>query len=273
MCRFVGWVAAQPTSLSEALGEAALQRLLDLSTVHCDGWGAAWHDDEGRLHTQRSLGPAHDDAEFAEMAAGLRSRAGFVHVRLGTPGYGEGFANTHPFVAGDLAFAHNGAIGPHARIDELLRDGDPAGLAGSTDSERYFRAIRDELADDDAPGVAEAVGRVAARMHDRGLRANSLNAMLLEPNTLHAISEHDQVWEPSTIPVWPASDLTSGIIQPRYLTMAYRAERDRVVVLSSGIVSDPEGWTELESHSVLSIDEHTRELRTSPTAAWSLSNG
>jgi predicted glutamine amidotransferase len=273
MCRLVGWVAAQPVSLAEVLGPTALQRLLHLSTVHCDGWGVAWHDEDGRLETARSLRAAHDDAQFAEMASGLRARAGLVHLRLGTPGYGEGFANTHPFVAGDLAFAHNGAIGPHARVDELLRDGDPTGLVGRTDSERYFRAIRDELSEPDAPGLAEAVRRVAARMHERGLRANSLNALLLAPDALFAVSEHDEQWEPGSIPVWPADDLASGLAQPRYLALAHRAEPDRVVVLSSGIISDPDGWTELPSHSVLTIDVASRELRTSPTAAWSLATG
>jgi predicted glutamine amidotransferase len=274
MCRLVGWVAAQPISLADALGPAALHRLLHLSTVHCDGWGAAWHDESGSLQTARSLRPAHDDQQFAELASGLFARDALVHLRLGTPGYGDGLANTHPFVAGELAFAHNGAIGPHRRVDQLLRDpDDAAGLIGQTDSERYFRAVRDELAELDPTDVAEAVRRVAARMHERGLRANSLNALLLGPDALRAVSEHDEVWEPGSIPVWPADDLTSGIVQPRYLAMAYRAQVDRVVVLSSGIVSDPEGWVELPSHSVLTIDRETRELGISPTAAWSMSNG
>jgi predicted glutamine amidotransferase len=274
MCRLVGWVAAQPISLADALGPSALGRLLHLSTVHCDGWGVAWHDEDGALQTARSLLAAHGDAQFADLAAGLRTRDALVHLRLGTPGYGDGLANTHPFVAGELAFAHNGAIGPHRRIDELLRDPDDAtALVGLTDSERYFRALRDELAELAPPDVAESVRRVAARMHDRGLRANSLNALLLGPDALHAVSEHDEMWEPGSIPVWPTDELTSGIVQPRYLAMAVRADVDRVVVLSSGIVGDPEGWTELPSHSVLTIDRQTRALRTRPTAAWSMSNG
>lgn len=274
MCRLVGWVAARPISLSDALGSTGLRRLLHLSTVHCHGWGFAWHDEAGALRTVRSLRPAQEDGRFLELAEELRASDAFVHLRLGTPGYGEGFTNTHPFVADGLAFAHNGAIGPHQRIDQLLRDpNEAAGMAGTTDSERYFRALRDELAELAPSEVAESVRRVAARMHERGLRANSLNALLLEPDALHAVSEHDEMWEPGSVVVWPADDPSASIVQPRYLTMAYRTELDRIVVLSSGIVSEPEAWTELSSHSVLSIDLRTRELHRTPTAAWATCNG
>jgi predicted glutamine amidotransferase len=273
MCRLVGWVAAEPISLANALGPVALRRLLHLSTVHCDGWGMAWHDEAGELQAVHSLRAAHADEQFADLATELVARDALVHLRLGTPGYGTGFTNTHPFVAGERAFAHNGAIGPHRMIDQLLRDpAQGAGLAGATDSERYFRALRDELADLGPTELAESVGRVAARMHERGLRANSLNALMLDPDALHAVSEHDEMWEPGSIPVWPAEDLASALVQPRYLAMAYRAEPDRVVVVSSGIVGDPDGWTELPSHSVLTIERQTRELHITPTAAWSMSD-
>ncbi len=265
MCRLVGWVSAEPTSLAAVLGPAALDRLTHLSTVHCDGWGAAWHDDAGALQVVRSLRPAHEDAQFRRLAEGVLTRSAVVHLRLGTPGYGEGADNTHPFVAGQTAFAHNGAIGPRARIDLLLRDGDGSRVRGSTDSERYFLALREEMAD--GADLAEAVRRVVARMADHRLVGNSLNALLLDPQALHVIAEHDAQWEPSTIPVWPAEDLASGQALPRYLTLSYRARPGEVVAVSSGIVGESAEWTPLPSHTVLSVDVRTRELALDPVPA------
>jgi predicted glutamine amidotransferase len=262
MCRLVGWVSAEPTTLAAILGPEALDRLAHLSTVHCDGWGAAWHDDAGGLQVRRSLRPAHEDEAFRDLAENLRTRSAIVHLRLGTPGYGEGADNTHPFVAGPQAFAHNGAIGPRARIDRLLRDGDGSRVRGRTDSERYFLALREEMAD--GADLAEAVRRVLQRMEKSGLVGNSLNALLLDPQALHVIAEHDAHWEPSTIPVWPADDLASGLALPRYLTLSYRVRPDEVVAVSSGIVSETQEWAPLPSHTVLTVGLETRELQLAP---------
>jgi predicted glutamine amidotransferase len=256
MCRLVGWVSSEPTSLAAVLGPAALDRLTHLSTVHCDGWGAAWHDEQGVLQTQRSLLPAHQDNAFREFAEGCTARSAIVHLRLGTPGYGEGPDNTHPFVAGAQAFAHNGAIGPRAKIDLLVR-GDLGRVSGRTDSERYFLALRDELAD--GADLAGAVRRVLDRMAEHGLVGNSLNAMLLSPDTLQVIAEHDGKWEPSTIPVWPADDLASGVVLPKYLPLAYRTRPDQVAVVSSGIVGESPDWRPLANHQVLTIQLQTRK--------------
>jgi predicted glutamine amidotransferase len=268
MCRLVGWVSAEPTSLATVLGPAALDRLTHLSTVHCDGWGAAWHDDQGHLQTRRSLRPAHLDSVFREFAEQTAARSAIVHLRLGTPGYGEGPDNTHPFVAGSQAFAHNGAIGPRAKIDLLVRGGDVSQVQGRTDSERYFLALREEMAD--GADLAEAVRRVLDRMAEHGLVGNSLNALLLGPDGLQVIAEHDVHWEPSTIPVWPADDLASGVALPRYLSLAYRTRPDQVAVVSSGIVDDSDDWVALPSHTVLSIDRRTRERALTAIATPSL---
>jgi predicted glutamine amidotransferase len=214
------------------------------------------------LHTQRSLLPAHRDNAFREFAEQRATRSAIVHLRLGTPGYGEGPDNTHPFVAGPQAFAHNGAIGPRAKIDLLVR-GDLGRVSGRTDSERYFLAVRDEMAD--GADLAEAVRRVLDRMAEHGLVGNSLNALLLGPDSVQVIAEHDGQWEPGTIPVWPADDLSSGLTLPRYLPLAYRTRPDQVAVVSSGIVGDGPGdgseWVLLPNHEVLSVDLQTREQR------------
>jgi predicted glutamine amidotransferase len=259
MCRLVGWVARTPMTLAQVLGEPAVARFIHLSNVHADGWGACWHDDEGTLRATRSDEPARTDDRFTELAEGMASRSAVVHLRLGTPGCGHGPRNSHPFVDGPWAMAHNGAISPGDRVDLLL----PAGRtpAGDTDTERYFLAVRAEL-DRNAGSVPAAMEHVTARMVDVGLSASSLNAMLLGPDALHVISSHDADWQATTIQVWPADELASGVALPAYFPMLHRVTEDAVVTASSGIVSDPDSWTPVPNHAVFSIDLVTHEATT-----------
>jgi predicted glutamine amidotransferase len=259
MCRLVGWVARTPVTLEQVLGGPAVARFSHLSHVHADGWGACWHDENGTLRSTRSDAAARTDDRFTELARDMASTVAIVHLRLGTPGCGHGPLNSHPFVDGEWAMAHNGAISPSGRVDLLLDESDRT-PAGETDSERYFLALRAHL-DRDGGSVPDAVDRVAARMVDAGLTASSLNAMLLGPDALHVISSHDADWQATTIPVWPADELASGVPLPPYFPMIHRETADLVVAASSGIVSDPDDWTPIPNHAVLDIDLTTRRTR------------
>ncbi len=57
------------------------------------------------------------------------------------------------------------------------------------------------------------------------------------------------------------------MVLPRYLTLSYRVRPGEVVAVSSGIVSETAEWTPLPSHTVLSVDVRTRELRLDPVVA------
>ncbi|HEX3786412.1 MAG TPA: class II glutamine amidotransferase [Pseudonocardiaceae bacterium] len=263
MCRLVGWVARVPVTLEQVLGRAAVDRLHHLSQVHADGWGAGWHDEQGALRVVRSAEPARTDERFAEFATGLASRAAVVHLRLGTPGCGYGESSNHPFVDGPWALAHNGAISPGDRMDLLLPPDSDRRPRGATDTERYFLALRHEL-DRTGGVVPAAVDRVVHRLDEAGLTASSLNAMLLGPTALHVISWHDADWRATTIQVWPADELASGIDPPAYFPMIHRQTEDFAVTVSSGIVSDPGGWTAVPNHAVLDIDLTSRRTTTTP---------
>lgn len=249
MCRLVGWVSRTPMTLRDVLGEHALARFMHLSHVHADGWGAGWHDESGALCVTRSADPARTDPDFAELAAGLASTAAIVHLRLGTPGYGHGTRNSHPFTDGPWALAHNGAITPHDLIDRLLPP-DATKPSGDTDTERYFLALRAHL--DRTGSVPIALAAVEARIAEVGLYASSLNAMLLGPDGLHVISSHDPDWQATTTPVWPADELAAGTVPP-YFPMSYRESDDAVIAVSSGIVSEKDGWTVVPNHSVYTV--------------------
>jgi predicted glutamine amidotransferase len=266
MCRLVGWVAATPVTLADVLGHTAVERFTHLSHVHADGWGAAWHDEHGELAVTRSPTAARTDPGFAEFATSLATTAGFVHLRLGTPGCGYGPLSNHPFTDGPWALAHNGAFAPGERMDALLADDDTRRPVGETDTERYFLALRTEL-DRNGGSVAAAVDTVLGRMARVGLTASSLNALLLGPDALHVISSHDADWQATTIQVWPADELASGVVLPAYFPMIVKETADLVVAASSGIVSDLDGWRAIPNHTVLRVDPATRATALTPVAS------
>ena len=172
MCRLIGWVAREPVTMRELLGDEAVARLLHLSTVHCHGWGVAWRTAD-RLLVRKSQSQASHDPGFLDVLDSLSTTAAVVHLRLGTPGFDRLLTDTHPFSDGEWALAHNGAVAPAERVDALLtgRSGTPQ---GTTDSERWFLALRHEYArldrtepaaaDPASSGTAAAAGAPAPGM-------------------------------------------------------------------------------------------------------------
>ncbi len=264
MCRLVAWVSRTPRTLKQLLGPDDLARLQHLSTVHADGWGAAWHDEDGGLATRHSPTRAGADRSFTEFAEKVSSTAAFVHLRLGTPGFGVGLLSTHPFVDGEHAFGHNGAILPAAAIDGLLEGSDRV-PRGPTDSERYFLALRDGM-DRRGGSVAAAVRDVMSRIDESGLRTSSLNAVLLGPESVHVISRHDALWQAEDIPVWPADEVATA---PAYFPLSWRTDESSVTVVSSGIVSVGvgSGWQDLPNDAVLRVGTRTLDTVIDSTRA------
>ncbi len=251
MCRLVGWVAPTPVTLRTVLGDAAIERLEHLSTVHCHGWGAAWPADEASrgLQVTRSVLPAHEDASFRTFADSVAMRAAIVHLRMGTPGFGRTVSDNHPFTDGTHALIHNGAVAPGARVDALLPDG--VRPEGSTDSERYFLALRAQL--ERGATVPEAAASVFESAADSGLHASSWNSLLLGPTALHVINHHDLSWVPIDIQLWPELYTDEAVNWPPYFDLRVRTADDTTVVVSSGIIDDVAGWTLLPNESVLSL--------------------
>lgn len=236
MCRLVGWISDRPLSLAQVLGAPALERLVRLSAFHGDGWGIAWRHD-GALHVRRSTRAARDDPAFTAMTDAVRATAAIVHLRWATPGFGLGLANTHPFVVGDEAMAHNGAIGPGDRLGALLDGAAAHRPRGTTDSEHFFHGVLGDLpgADDD---LVTAVERTSTRGAAAGLEAASLNAMFLRPDGLHVMNWHD----PANIPEAAARSNADDPTNPPYFDLRHRGTAGLDVVVSSGFVADASGW-------------------------------
>jgi len=272
MCRLLGWVAREPVTLRDVLGGEALTAFRGLARLHADGWGIAYDGTDG-LVVERSTSRADTDPAFTAATTARATRAGLVHLRWATPGLPVELRNTHPFRYGRQAFAHNGAIYPVERRDEIVSAPWQDRLQGTTDSERYFLAVLAEL-DEPVTDVATAVSRVTGRLA-REFQPSGLNALLHTPTALYAVSCHDPAAAPSAAPPAPGSTAEIAAVDAAtYFDLQYRVTPDAVVVASSGFIPpDVDGWQLLPNDTALVIDRTTLATRQVPLgsglgAAW-----
>lgn len=257
MCRLLGYVAETPVSMAECLG-TELDTFNALTAVHGDGWGMAWHPEhETSPAVATSPANAATDQRYENLSRTRLGAAGLVHLRWATDGLPVSSANTHPFVEGGAAFAHNGSIVPRHQLESLLSPADRERLLGDTDSERYFRFVLDRVAaaGDEASGVRNAVDELASTFPHA-----SLNALLLTDSTLYAIHYNSRASS-------PAEELREmfGSVEamPRghgdeYFAMAYRRQGNAVHVVSSGL--SEQDWIPVPAETVLSIDLASRQI-------------
>jgi predicted glutamine amidotransferase len=255
MCRLLGYCARVNVPLARIMGEPGLRDFTALSAFHADGWGMAVYDRQ-QLHVEKSPLGAVVDPAYDELAHRALGDAGLVHLRMATPGLPIEARNSHPFSRDGFALAHNGAIHPQDRLASLLPPAWERYVTGTTDSERYFLYFMSRL---EAGGgdVIAAIDETTAHI-DRNFSADSLNAILLGPDALYAISCH----HPERIPF---SGLAArGYTGPPecYFDLAYAETEDAVVVASSGWPQD--GWTVLPNRHVLVIERDTLQVKVEP---------
>jgi len=235
MCRLLGWAARTPVTLADLLGEADLDAFTALSRKHGDGWGVAVRNGH-RVEGYTSPDAACYSREYEQRSHSLASDLGVVHLRWATLGLPVQPTNTHPFTDEGVAFAHNGSVRPPSSLDELLTDKQQAAMRGTTDSERYFRAVLSAAGD--APleyGLAQVVDRIA-----RTKDFTSLNCLLMTPDTLYAACRFN-----------PGAEDDEG---EDYFHLRYRVTDEAVVVASSGWGS---GWKVLDNGTLLAVDRAT----------------
>jgi predicted glutamine amidotransferase len=259
MCRLLGYCSGRDASVEDLIGADGLREFTGLCALHGDGWGMAWYEGAEPV-IRKSPIRADTEPEYDKLVREPLADLGLVHLRWATPGLGVNERNSHPFRYGQYVFAHNGAIHPQQRLPEMLPAGWERQLAGTTDSERYFLLIMSRLAARDGDMVA-AIADATADI-DARFEPNSLNALLLSPDTLYAISWHHRDRVPE------ASLRTRGYDQPdeiaAYFDLAHRATDSAVVVASSGWPQP--GWTPLENRRVLVADRRTLKTRVRPLA-------
>lgn len=249
MCRLLGYVTDRPTSLVEVLGRRDYEAFTALTSFHDDGWGMAWQDGAGQLHRSGSDRSAQGDPTYASLAEQRLGHAGIVHLRWATPGLAVSPENTHPFVAGDLAMAHNGTIAPVEKLERLLGREAREALRGSTDSERYFRFVVQciEAAGEEEAGLAAALRTLVAEFPSA-----SLNALLLTPTRLFAVHINSRAGIPPMLHGMGIAAERIRHTDEEYFAMDFRRTASGVHMISSGI--DPEGWTPVPEDSVGVVD-------------------
>lgn len=243
MCRLLGYVSKLPVSLQTAVG-AGFDDFVNLSIKHGDGWGLAHVDTEsGEAHAHRLPEAARQSALLKELACNTKSDGATFHLRWATPGLTVRRENTHPFVRGNYAFMHNGAV--FTGIDALLPRNLEFSLEGDTDSEKYFFVALEAI---DRlglfAGMTEAVKRISA-----SCEYTSLNAMILSPEELIIACEYRAERIPSTEP-------------DDYYEIRHQVDDNRILVASTGWPQ--EGWSSLPNHSISRIDRKTLAVSTHP---------
>jgi predicted glutamine amidotransferase len=261
MCRLLGYCSRDAESVAELLGPESFRAFTSLSDLHGDGWGMAWYAGS-RPAAWKSAARAGREPEYDKLAWQPLGDLGLVHLRWATTGLAVNDANTHPFRYGDYSFAHNGAVYPQDRLAEMLPPEWERRLGGSTDSERYFLHLMWRLAERDGDVVA-AIADTTADI-SRRYTASSLNAILLAPDALYAISFHDRSMVPADeLRELGRADRPEEVAA--YFDLAYKATGDAVLVASSGWPMP--GWTPLPLGHVLVTDRRTLATSVLPIPA------
>ncbi len=194
MCRLFGLTAGAHRVRSTFWLLDAPDSLLDQSRRNPDGCGIAGFTATGEVELHKAPVAAFDDPGFGTAARDLVSATFIAHVRHASTGANT-YQNTHPFVDGPVAFAHNGAL---AGLDLLEAHLGPAmgRVHGDTDSEPMFALILTETAAHDGDlgaGITAAVRWLAAHVP-----VLSLNLILTTPTALvgAALPGHRRALDP-----------------------------------------------------------------------------
>ena len=182
MCRWLAYSGA-PIFLEDllfrpehSLIDQSLASRTDDTTTNGDGFGIGWFGERETPGVYKDTRPAWNDDNLRDLAANIRSRLFFAHVRSASAGIPVQQSNCHPFRHGRWLFMHNGYIEGFARLRrELLLAIAPelfAEIQGSTDSEvMFFLALTFGLDDDPLGGVERMAGFVEATGRARGVEA------------------------------------------------------------------------------------------------------
>ncbi len=238
MCRLLGVVSRRTAVLTDLLAQD-LGSFVDLSSIHCDGWGVAAWDGDDRLVVAKQPGAARLEPRMTAVTDTLPSDAALLHLRKASVGMRVTASNTHPFVVGDVAFAHNGYFGPAKEVDQVLVDLRAPTPEGETDSERYFALVTALMSTE---GPVDAIIKAAETITSVAAEVVSLNAMMLTHDALYAYSQY-------------ASGAASANLESggSSYDLRFRTESDRVVVASTGWGETEETWKVLPQHSVLEV--------------------
>lgn len=110
-------------------------------TTNGDGFGVAWYTQRTEAGLFKDVLPAWNDSNLRSLAAHIRTRLFFAHVRA-TTGTSVSRSNCHPFIWRNWTFMHNGQIGNWSLCRKLFESHISQDFyhcrEGTTDSEALF---------------------------------------------------------------------------------------------------------------------------------------
>ncbi|MEY3665560.1 MAG: class II glutamine amidotransferase [Pseudomonadales bacterium] len=106
-----------------------------------DGFGVAWYTQRTTPGLFKDVLPAWNDSNLRSLAAHIRTKLFFAHVRA-TTGTAVNRSNCHPFIWKNWTFMHNGKIGNwhdcRKDVEDLIDHIHYPYREGTTDSEALF---------------------------------------------------------------------------------------------------------------------------------------
>lgn len=252
MCRLLAVSTRDDRPLAEAYSEQ-FEAFTSQSCLHTDGWGLAWYEN-GHLSTGRDIDEAHASGLYRDLTTHrARGPIMLAHLRKASEGLATEIANTHPFTDGDIAFAHNGEFDLSDALRRAVLDRGGRTPFGTTDTELFFSLLTRGAADADltdaspladwARAVQQAARDITGLVLAHGTRPpESLNCVLTTPRGFVAYTQ----WDPEqSKPPKKYGDYH----------LDFRAEAERVVVVSSGV--DTSGYERLEQGEALAVTAGT----------------
>jgi ergothioneine biosynthesis protein EgtC len=272
MCRFTLYLGP-PIPLRALIfdGEHSLARQSAASReredpLNGDGFGIGWYASERSPEPAvfRSITPAWNNRNLANLGRVVASSCILAHVRAATQLAGVNEANCHPFRFGRHLFMHNGDVGNFAqvrrRLLETVCDDAFSNVFGSTDSEHVFALFIDELVRLSDPDPASRMGaalvaaiRRTVDLVDRfgGGEASYLNLAVADGRAAAAVRfTSDPEGEPESL-YWLAGTLED-------LVGTRGGSPDKVACVSSERLTASERWREVPPNHLLVIGEDRR---------------
>ncbi|WP_374969214.1 class II glutamine amidotransferase [Terrabacter sp. BE26] len=246
-----------------SLIEQSLHSRMGATTTNGDGFGIGWFGEGPVPAVFKSIEPAWNDRNLREVAAQVRTRLLFAHVRAST-GTPVQRSNCHPFRHGSWLWMHNGAVaGFHELKRDLMFAVDPSlypDVEGSTDSEAlFFLALTFGLEDDPIAGVARAVGFVEDQAERRGI-PNPVQATMAATDG-HSVWAFRYSTAHQSRTLYHSTDVTRLRELHPEVEMLRRLSDDTRLVVSEPLRDLPGAWREVPESSCVIIQPGDDEIR------------
>ena len=280
MCRLLGYISPTPVSAADLIGTDDCRQWQNLGRLHDDGWGTAWIRPEtdsaesarpqgttsgtfdmgpevqdtvsrgGRLERYRTPYEGADDSHLTEVLTSRPTVSRITHLRMATNGAVGLTENSHPFLADNIALAHNGSIHPIERLREYATAAEVERIGGTTDTAIIFALILRRVAEGESLFDATIA---TVRMLRADFDHPGINLLVLSAEEMIVV--HATAGTPIPYQNFVTSG-TDGELPPDHKDHYYRMSWQRfddgaMIVSSSGL--DHQGWSLIEQNTALRL--------------------